>query len=232
VSSPDEAWQLANYVTSLQLKTNWKPEIVARKISGPLPTNLNDPLWQTTPHTEVNLQADSYEDGHRHRTSVNAVSVQAVSDGKQIAFRLFWNDPTMNEKSPADALLIAFPPKNFQGKGIQNLHNEYAADGLPLNLNFWSANDPTSVHQSDAKLSSALQPGYRFANKASATAHYDDGLWSLLMVTSTEDIGQPMRIGFSAWDGTNGEAGLKRSSSQWIMIDLNGGEQHGSHKAT
>jgi hypothetical protein len=71
------------------LKTNWSNEITATKVSGALPTKLDDALWQKAVRTDVNMQNYLYEGDHRASLTVNAMSVQAVYNESAIAFRIF-----------------------------------------------------------------------------------------------------------------------------------------------
>jgi DMSO reductase family type II enzyme heme b subunit len=214
--TPDEAWQLANYVSSLQSKARWSTELQIKKIQGELPTDAADAKWNDALRTDVNLQSAIYKGGKRDRTNVNAVTVRALANDKMIALSLEWNDPTKSEKSPADAVLVAFKPKDFKGDPRANLYTLYQPDSAPLDLTYWDASKPGAAHQKFSSVESAIHSNWSDSKEVSAKATYNDGLWTLVLTRPLSE--GATAIGFAAWDGDNGEADLKRSSSQWVLL--------------
>jgi DMSO reductase family type II enzyme heme b subunit len=230
--TPEDGWHLANYVSSMQLKANWIYEIIAVSVKGPLPTSADSNQWEKAPRTEVNLQGYFYENGRRTRTSVNAVSVQVLKNEKDVAFRLRWDDPVRDDKSPSDAFSVAFKPRDFSGDPRANLHTLYTPDSAPLDLMMWQASQPKQVGQKVSTLYSAVHPGWTPASSFEATPTYNDGVWSLVFARPQDlgsngaDFKQPtLLIGFTAWDGHNGDSQLKYSTSQWIRLVLEAPKQ-------
>ncbi len=231
-ASHEEMWTLANYVASLQLQTNWSYNVMGTKISAALPTSGTDALWDKAPRTDVNMQDYVYADGHREHLTVNAVSVQALYTDSAVALRITWEDPQMDEKSPADSLLIAFKPADYAGDTRGNLHNMYGASDPNLDLMYWQASNPNTAGWKEANVAS-LHSWNPDKNLATA-AVYDDGHWTLVVTrpldTNTNEkwtLNSTHALAFAAWDGRNNETGIKRSSSEWIQLHLGEAAAHG-----
>jgi DMSO reductase family type II enzyme heme b subunit len=232
--SSEDAWQLAKYIESMQIKPNFKPEIIVKEISTDLPIMSDDAVWATAPHTEVNVQGSLYRNGKKEHTSIHAISVRAVRNEKGLAFQLSWDDPTADTKNPPDAFLMAIKPKNFKGKGTQNLHNLYYPGAEPLDLYQWSAQDPSSVRQGVGSLDELVRPGARSSNSLSAQSAYSDGVytmvfqrpWKLAPGDELSPSDTHVMVGFGAWNGGNNESGLNRAVSQWISLILTEPKSH------
>ena len=202
-------------------------------VSGELPTRADDAQWDKAVRTDVNLQNYIYEGGKRAALTVNAVSVQAVANESAVAFRIFWDDPVENSKGLADALLVAFRPSDYNGDPRGNLYTLYGYDDPALDIMQWNASNPGKVGQKKSNLSSAIRSGWTANQNLSASAAYEDGRWTLVFVRPLDldgaeklEHGSVRLIGFTATDGQNNEAGIKRATSQWIRLALGASEAH------
>jgi DMSO reductase family type II enzyme heme b subunit len=231
-ASHEEMWMLANYVASLQLQPNWSYDVTGTKVTSALPTSGADALWDKAPRTDVNMQDYVYADGHRQHLTVNAISVQALYNDNAVALRIRWEDPQMDEKSPTDALLIAFKPADYAGDTRGNLHNLYEPNDPSLDLTYWQASNPNSAGWKEANLASIKS--WSADKDLASNAVYNDGQWTVVVTrpfdtNSTEKwtLNSAHPIAFAAWDGRNNETGIRRSSSEWIQLHLGGDAAHG-----
>jgi hypothetical protein len=104
-------------------------------------------------------------------------------------------------KDSNDQLMVAFLPAGTSGDNRPNLAS-VSPDAN--NIVLWSANKP-------------------------ANAVYDDGVWSVVLTRTIDGEAKQLPIGFGAWDGGNGEFGLKRSVSQWVPLVLAASSAHAGH---
>lgn len=204
----DEAWQLANYVVSLQHHANWSYNVIAQKTSQTLPTDPKDSAWKNVPRTDVNLQSSYYANGRRHAGAIKAVGVQTLVNGNEAAIRLAWADPTQDTKTP-DEMIVAFLPSTANGDDRPHLANVSLNGTTPFDVMVWSAADPNVVRQKGTQ-------GKAFK----ANAVFTDGLWELVFVRPIEGQAKSFPVAFGAMDGGSGESGLSRSVSQWIPFML------------
>ncbi len=222
--SAADAWQLAKYVEAMQHKSHWRNDHMVKQVSGDLPLDGKSETWDSAQQTDVNLQVNLYSGGKKELTSVNAVTVNTLANEESVAFRLVWSDPTENSNGKADAFLLALTPKDFKGKGTENLHNLYYPGAYPLDIYYWTAQNPSVIRQVVSSLESATRPGARFPNELKAHSSFQDGEWTLVFSRPRKLSGadtltdEPTRFGAIAWDGANGDAGLKRSASKWIGL--------------
>lgn len=220
--SADDAWQLANYVASMQIPAHWSFEIDAKKLSGELPKKWDDAAWKNVPHTNVNLQSWYYKGGKRDVTTVNQVAVQMVYNDKDMAFRLSWSDPVMNDK---DELAIAIRPADFKGETRANLYSLYAPNAEPLDLTVWRAAEPNVARQKISNLYAAERGLSGNTNSVTAQSDYHDGEWRVVLTrplnldaANVIEMKKAFRVGFAAWDANNGETDYKHTSSEWITV--------------
>jgi hypothetical protein len=114
-------------------------ELVVQRVSATIAKPDPDAAyWRDVPRGAVTLMAQPMVAPRPETTSTDTVAVQAVYDGKTIAFRLVWRDP---EKSDAgrlgefsDALALQFPVKNGANTPIM-----MGAKDLPVHIYHWRA---------------------------------------------------------------------------------------------
>ncbi|HZT80757.1 MAG TPA: ethylbenzene dehydrogenase-related protein [Gemmataceae bacterium] len=148
---PNDVGDLANFVLSLsdpaiQAKAqHQRRHIVARKVAGPLPETISDDVWNGSPGTAVALSPLWWRDYKEPE-----LTVAAVHDGKELAVRLTWLDPTRDDAAvrPQDfedlaaVQLYKGSPEPFLGMG--------AAD-RPLDIWLWRAGQRTSGGPADVE---------------------------------------------------------------------------------
>ncbi len=221
----EEAWQLSNYVASLQIKANFSKDIYAPKAAGDLPTTADDKAWTGAPHTEVNLENFYYVDGKRAPLTVHAVSVQALFKDGAVAFKLSWDDPTEDTTVPSDAMLLAVRPADYLGDPRGNLLNLYGANDPALEFTAWQASNNAVVSGRTSNLAAAVRENWS-GTSTPASAVYKDGHYTLVFKRDIK-TDETTRVGFAAWDGRDKETGLKFTGSEWLWLHF--GENVAQH---
>ncbi|MBI4464272.1 MAG: c-type cytochrome [Acidobacteria bacterium] len=152
----EDAWHLVHFVRSMssdeqRARMEMKRfQIVATHVPQ-LPGHPDDSIWRSTPAVELHLMPLWWRD-QRPET----VAVQALHDGKEIAFQRIWSDPThdhtaIRHEDFRDAAAIEFslspqdPPFFGMGEGIH---------GAAVNIWMWK-----SERQAD------LEPAYQDIDK-------------------------------------------------------------------
>jgi len=70
--------------------------IPVKQIKGPIPMDGANPVWESVPGVVVPLSGQTITTPMHPNISVKAVFVKAVSNGKELGFRLDWPDQTLN----------------------------------------------------------------------------------------------------------------------------------------
>ena len=90
-----------------------QPSILVGKLTEELPTEPFTPAWQQAPALKVAVIPQQMAQPRLEETSVTELSVQGLTDGKSIAWRVSWADdsPSQNAdvKRFSDAVAIEFP---------------------------------------------------------------------------------------------------------------------------
>lgn len=138
---PEERWALVQYIQSLRRKDSEINDILAppdgvihaTHVSGALPTDPVDPVWEAMDSTRVPLNPLWPEN-----TPIPAVAVRAVHDGNRLAILCQWRDSVMDGS--------AVRPQDFQDAvAIQFSMNEgtpfigMGDKDNPVNLWQWKA---------------------------------------------------------------------------------------------
>jgi DMSO reductase family type II enzyme heme b subunit len=207
-------------VASIQNKADWSYLIAAEETHEELPATADNALWKDAPASAVALEGVYFRDGKRQPTTVKAVTVQAVYNDKGVAFRLAWDDTTEDTRPIADQFLVAFKPADFKGSVRENLSTAYLPNSSPFDLMLWSSANKGEVRQKVDNLDEATRASWNSTQAYPAQAVYNDGQWTLVFTRPLEKKEKSIPIGFAAWNGGNGEAAVRHSSSQWVTLLL------------
>lgn len=110
-TSPEDAWNLAYYVRSLQQEPRWNMIVQVPQTIQALPTTTTDPRWATVERADVRLRNVVNAAGEMTAPlTVAAVSFQAMHNGEAISVRLAWHDATEDRARPADAMAVVLRP--------------------------------------------------------------------------------------------------------------------------
>ena len=225
-TTPEEAWQLAYYVQSLQEPTRWAMIARASHVEGELPSSVDDPHWAAAPAWTVRLRPAPSSAGEvTAPPTVNAVVFQALSTDEAIAFRLTWDDPTESRQDPADVIALALRPAGVTGD-VVTLQAWPLNDSPPLDLCLWSAKDGQAYERLSRNYDSALHRNGR-TDALPSQAAYDDGRWTLVIqrpLKTTQwpdaaalEAGQLHPVAFVVWDGSHPD---QRLVSMWVDVGL------------
>ena len=198
VSSAAEVWDLAYYVHSLQVKPEWRRSIQAVKAPGALPASAEDPAWQNAPRSDARLSGLFYRGGEILPATGHAISIQAMYNENEVAFRLSWNDPSESKENPPDAVelaLLANRRKRWEAGSLRSWPPA-GADPSLLEVTRWSAAD-------------------------SSASSYAGGTWTAVIKRPRPAAKEPAPlVGFMVWDGGNGEQGRHRAASPWLDLEF------------
>jgi DMSO reductase family type II enzyme heme b subunit len=222
--SPEDAWHLAYYVTSLQEMPQWNMIAHPLSVDGALPATLDDPRWVHAERTDVRLRNVVTAAGEwASPPTVKAVSFQALYTDEGIAFRFAWDDPTQDLQSPPDRFALLLKPSGGQGDVVTLQAWPY--DGAPpLDLCYWSAD----TGQASEVLAVGFEPVISRPNpqvQLNSVSGYEDGRWRLVLqrpLQPADPEGSAViapdgftSIAFAVWDGGNPDA---RAVSPWVEL--------------
>ncbi len=243
VTSPDDVWQLAYYVRSLQVEPRWTSDLVAKYVAGPLPDSADDPRWQQTPVADVRMRNAVTTMGEINAPlTTPLVTIRAVHDDSTIAFLLIWHDATEDHSGTPDTFALALRPNDLAGDVI-SLHAWPLRNSPSLDLCVWSGAMLTGGLQEALVDQIDLIPqGKLRGMPLSGQAVYADGEWKLVIQRPLVTQGMVNRgarfsvdtvspVGFMIWDGGNEG---QRAASSWLDLILEAGPgakkaEHGEH---
>jgi hypothetical protein len=114
-------------------------EIVASRVER-LPAQPDDPVWQRVPEYVGKLLLQDIVEPRQLKATTTELRVRAVQNGKLVAFRLEWMDPTRDDvPGPgrfSDACALQFPVE----AGPTLPAPQMGEPGKPVEILFWSAN--------------------------------------------------------------------------------------------
>lgn len=96
VITVEQLWQLALYVRSLSPERPPRvPDVIRAALRyEDLPAAVDDPAWDDVDRAYIPLVGQIIVEPRSFSPTVNAVWVQAVHDGQELALRLTWHDPS------------------------------------------------------------------------------------------------------------------------------------------
>lgn len=250
----DQRWHVANYVYALRNDAAPPPGqssvITGVFIDGALPAQANDPAWdQATPIT-LSL-APNLIKGERLFTPLNdAVTVQALYNKQDIAFKLSVNDRTDSRPGEevsdqiqdealemfSDALAIQFPKQDAYASVpvVEKPLYRHGDASHPTTIWYWNAGSIEPELASTAMLFDASGPDKKLIPRQddtslAANGAWQHGRWQVVMQRPRRDEahgdiqfekGQYLPISFANWDGSNGEKGSRHTLTSWYWLLL------------
>ncbi len=91
--SEEDRWALANYIKSLQHELTSHQALKAKLVTGDLPDGPDDAMWAEAEPMDVRLTGQVIAPPRWQNPSIEMVTVQAVFNETDIAFKLTWDDP-------------------------------------------------------------------------------------------------------------------------------------------
>ena len=203
------------------------------------------PRWQIPAVTDLAVRAVynseevalrlAWNDRFADTVSVDSVEVLAAGWEADDTYPVLYPDGERVRGVYPDAAEIMFPVRYEEGPVLPHL--VYGNAGQPVDLWRWRAdlqhapgNSPAAV---ELRASGGRQPPEAHApesQRASGLGVWRDGRWTVVVrrPLETEDgarevqlrPGQMVPIAFHAWEGANGETGLKMALSSWYFLHL------------
>ena len=241
----EERWDVANYVSSLDApykKPGANTVIKAMKIDGGLPEGPEDAAWEQAQFTSLYLVPQLIAKERHFTPSLDAISVKALYNDKEIALLLEWDDRTRSLPDNPKAVEIADGEIFEDAVSVQwpvKLPEEgekpyFGMGDAAHQVNIWqwkseaSSTAPQVVKLLNAKGFKAVEE--RDASKAGLKAGgiYNKGTWKVVMKRPLaggdpqKDIqftdGRFIPVAFAAWDGSNQEKGSRHEMTTWNWI--------------
>ncbi|MBI2921248.1 MAG: hypothetical protein HYY18_09220 [Planctomycetes bacterium] len=104
-----------------------------------LPTNADDGAWGAAAEMKAPLVLQDMVDPRKMEVGIAEVRVKALTDGKRIAFRMEWDDPTADDlRVPArfsDACAVQLPATASPDSPAPQM----GEPGRPVTITFWTA---------------------------------------------------------------------------------------------
>jgi mono/diheme cytochrome c family protein len=247
----EQLWRLAQYVRSLSPPTPPDTGSVIHavmKTDGLLPVAPDDRAWDGAPAHYVPLGGQVAVKPRWFTPSIDGLWVQAMHDGKKLAIKVTWHDPSRSPdpafapwlKKVLETLERADPPPvTAQGpdRVVVTFPVQIGADSTsphflggnsvrPAYVWRWSSS-PDSVEEGTTRGLARFTP-LATRNPLGRAARYQDGEWQLQLsrpllpvdsATAPRFTGErPVPIAFFVADGSNGEVGTRGSMSGWYTI--------------
>ncbi len=246
----DQLWSLAHYVRSLapDRPPRVREVIRADRVEpGEVPTTVADERWDEVESFYIPLVAQIIVLPRWFDPSVDAVWVQALHDGNEIALRVTWHDrsesphpnwmqwqervlevmePREGDLDPAprpDRLAVQFP--RSIPSGMERPYFLMGTSDNPVYLWQWSSTDDAEPAQ--ARGMTEIEP---LGGSIASDARWEAGRWQVVLTRSLEpedtsnrltfERGTAIPIAFYVWDGDNGEEGTRGAISSWYFIYL------------
>ncbi len=104
-----------------------------------LPSTVDDAAWERIPVHHAKLLLQDMVEPREMQASTAFVKVQSASDGKQIVFRLSWNDATLDDMPGpgrfGDAVAVQLPALTTPDVPAPQM----GENGKPVEITYWSA---------------------------------------------------------------------------------------------
>jgi len=245
----EQLWRVAQYVHSLSPEKAPEAREVVRAIPvAALPNGLDDAAWKNVERFWVPLVGQVIAKPRWFAPTVDGVWVQAVHDGRSLAMRLAWDDPSKSpdpawnewlgrmSKSLTDvdgALATQQGPDRFVVQFAQNpgdgSKRPYFLGGdakMPVYVWRWTS-EPRVEEGTETGLGKfAALPGVSVRQ----TSRYADGQWQVMLTRALASndttrwprftTGRAIPIAFYAADGSSGEDAVRGAVSTWYAIYL------------
>jgi DMSO reductase family type II enzyme heme b subunit len=232
IFEPQQAWDLTNYVRSLCRNRTLDIFMRSAAIDEDLPTDANDPRWANAPAIDFPLVGQIIQEPRQFAPSIDAVTVQAMHNAREVVLLVSWDDRTPSKANPEanvsdDAFVVQWPVRLSDGP--EKPYFLYGDTTRPVYLWHWTAGTG-GLGEQNATGFGTESPQRKESQSLQGTVAYNHGRYQMLVrrTLTTDDKDADLQFGeaqfipiaFSAWDGSNGEAGNKRAISAWYFLYL------------
>jgi DMSO reductase family type II enzyme heme b subunit len=213
VITEEQLWQVALYVRSLSPERPPRVPDVIRAALSPngLPASVDDPAWDDVDRYYIPLVGQIIVEPRWFSPTVNAVWVQALHDGRELALRLTWHDPSRSpdpaweewrtrmvaimepregpepEADAPDRFTIQFPAVMPDGRDLPFFLG--GDNRRPAYLWRWRS-DREGIEEAAGRGVDSVDPLPPLPGAPTAAAAFEDGAWRLY-VRRTLDASEP-----------------------------------------
>jgi mono/diheme cytochrome c family protein len=217
VITEDELWQVALYVRSLSPDRPPRiPDVIRAGLSSNgLPASVDDPAWDDVDTYYIPLVGQIIVEPRWFSPTVTAVWVQAMHDGRELALRLTWHDPSHSpdpaweewrsrmvaamepqEGPPAEAdapdrLTIQFPAVMPDGRDLPFFLG--GDTRRPAYLWRWRS-DRDGIEEAVGRGYDSVDPLPALPGAPVAAAAFEDGAWRLYLRRSLDSSSPEQRL--------------------------------------
>jgi DMSO reductase family type II enzyme heme b subunit len=246
----EQLWRVAQYVRSLSPEKTPEPrEVVSAAIATKLPATPDDATWNSVERFWVPLVGQIIDKPRWFAPTVDGVWVQALHDGRSLALRLTWDDPSRSPDPAWDEWLGRVSKTLTDADGA--LATQQSADRIVVQF----ARNPNDESERPYFLGgSAKRPVYVWrwtsdsmrvqegsekglgtfaalsATHVTQSARYADGQWQVVLTRALASndttqvpafaTGRAIPMAFFAADGSNGEDDVRGAVSTWYAVYL------------
>jgi cytochrome c oxidase cbb3-type subunit 2 len=246
----EQLWHVAAYVHSLSPETPKVREVIRATIVTAIPSTPDDRAWEQAERYWIPVVGQVIAKPRWFAPTVDGVWIQGMHDGKRLALRLSWNDPS---PSPApswnewltrlDTTLTTIDGPVPSQQGPDRLSLQWPLDAgdaaerpyflggdarRPVRLWRWtSAPDRVEVGTAKGWGTFAATSG---DGSLSHVARYEAGQWRLQLVRALRSRdttsgplfapGRAVPVALFVADGSNGEDDVRSAVSTWYAIHL------------
>jgi DMSO reductase family type II enzyme heme b subunit len=265
--TPDQRWDVANFIISLCPKRKIDPltahptlsfVVKSRFVKGDIPNNPDDPVWQAIEPQYIGLAGQIIHKPRNFVRLVDDVWVKSIFNGKQIAWSFEWDDRIKSIATPEalaqaasfqetpptgepialrqypmfnDAVAIQFPAKWQTLTPPEKPRFVFGDTKNAVDVWKWEADGTVKEYTGHGAMGGDLKLEARAAQDVKAIhADWKSGRWQVILTRdmTTDDkendvqfsTGKYIPTVFFAWDGNNGDHGLKASISTWYYTIL------------
>jgi cbb3-type cytochrome c oxidase subunit III len=204
----EQLWHVAAYVHSLSPETPKVREVVRARLVAALPATPDDKAWDQTERYWIPVVGQVIAKPRWFAPTVDGVWLQAMHDGKRLALRLVWDDPS-SSPAPAwnewltrvdttmttadgpnptqqgpDRISVQWPQGNTSADDTERPYFLGGSTRRPVQLWRWTS-APDRVEIGSAKGLGTFTAGAAVgADSVSHVARFDAGQWRLQLVRS------------------------------------------------
>ena len=246
----EQLWHVAAYVRQLSPEPPVVREVVRARLVAALPRSPDDSAWNAAERYWIPVVGQVIAKPRWFAPTVDGVWLQAMHDGKRLALRASWDDPspspspawdewlrrldttltTIDGPVPAqqgpDRLTVQWPQRS--GDDTERPYFLGGDTRRPVRLWRWTSTpDRVEVGTAKGLGTFAATAG---EDSVSHVARYDAGQWRLQLVrtlrprdTTTGPVfspGHAVPVAVFVADGSNGEDDVRNAVSTWYAIHL------------
>lgn len=241
--STEDAWHIANYVTSLDEKEKvfkeGKGKVLAARFKETFPEEFDDPAWMEGTSFTFPLSPQVGAGEKPFTPLTDTITARAFYNDKDIVFLLEWDDRNYSKPRDPDSEKLAdgelyddavalYFPAGVVREDASKPYFGLGDEKNPVNVWYLTASgirkefDLKGVEVFDVK-------NIRKSLAVNAKGEYRNGRWKVIMkrtrktsldIDAQFEAGRLTPLAMAVWDGTNGEKDLKHTFSGWFLVEL------------